>query len=247
MEKATEGAEVVHVIKGNTYKDRSTVIVTPTRGMVHVQVVDSWNRLLKPKNQRVSHLYSQNNEVGVAYNEIIQFILEHEKLGGYKYLMTLEDDNVPPPSALMRLLDCMEQTDFDGVGLLYYTKGDDPQPMAYGNPLLPFDSPRGMDFSARDVSDAVMEGGLIEVNGIAMGCSIYRMDLFREMPGPWFITLNEWDTEEHALISGGEPRMGKAMTQDLAFCERARRLGKRFAVDCSRRVGHLDVSTEKMY
>ena len=34
------------IIKGNTYKDLSTIIVIPTRGMINYKVVGSWRLLL---------------------------------------------------------------------------------------------------------------------------------------------------------------------------------------------------------
>lgn len=251
MKAASHEGEMVHVIEGNSYKDRSTVIITPSRGLVHLQVIESWNRLLRPKNQKVAHIYAKGHEVGEAYNGLIEFILDHEVLSKCKYVMSLEDDNIPPPSALMRLLDCMEQTEFDAVGMLYYTKGDEPMPMAYGDVHRTGGKDDTMDFSPVDVSEAIMQGGLIEVNGIAMGCTIYRMDLFKQIEKPWFVTVNEWDTEAHKLLACGDPAkeksLGRVMTQDLSFCLRARKAGKRFAVDCSNRVGHMDVETETVY
>jgi hypothetical protein len=78
----------------------------------------------------------------------------------------------------------------------------------------------------------------MEVNGIAMGCALWRMELFRELAAPWFVTVNDVFPEK-----GG----AQCFTQDLYFCERARRAGKRFAVDFRVKVGHLDTETGVVY
>jgi hypothetical protein len=75
------------------------------------------------------------------------------------------------------------------------------------------------------------------VNGIAMGCALWRMDLFRQIPKPWFVTVADY-LPDRGLVS---------FTQDLYFCEKAVRAGKRFAVDFRVRVGHMDVDTGEVY
>jgi hypothetical protein len=39
------------LIKGNTYKDLSTIWITPTRGNLKPRVVSSWMALMRPMNQ----------------------------------------------------------------------------------------------------------------------------------------------------------------------------------------------------
>jgi hypothetical protein len=70
-----------------------------------------------------------------------------------------------------------------------------------------------------------------------MGCSLWRMSLFKEMPAPWFVTLNEV-TDERKI---------SCASQDLYFCERLKRAGKRLAVDLRVHVGHMDVETGIVY
>jgi len=77
----------------------------------------------------------------------------------------------------------------------------------------------------------------MRVNGIAMGCALWRIDLFREIPPPWFVTVSD-------VIPGKGPQ---CFTQDLSFCEKAVRQGKRFAVDMRVKVGHLDINSGLVY
>jgi hypothetical protein len=39
--------------QGGQYKDLSTVIVCPTRGVIPARVVESWMNLMKPMNNKV--------------------------------------------------------------------------------------------------------------------------------------------------------------------------------------------------
>jgi len=230
------GFERIEKLDGATFKDCSTVIVCPTRGQIDSRVVAAWQNLIAPMNQKRAFLFARGHEVGRAYNELVQFILAHPGFQDWKYLLTVEDDNLQPPDAHIRLLESIELGPFDGVSGLYFTKGDINMPMAYGDPNK-FASTGVLEFTPRDVADCVRAGRVMEVNGIAMGCSLYRMSLFREIPPPWFVTV--------ADIVPGKGAMG--FTQDLNFCSQAKRIGKRFAVDCRVRVGHLDVNTGTVY
>jgi len=230
------GFERVHLIPGSTYKDSSTVIVVPTRGKIHYKVAAAWENMFAPMNQRRAKLYAVGHEVGRAYEEMVRFVLAHPVLSTYKYLMTLEDDNVPPPDAQVKLLDSIDVGPLDAVSGLYFTKGALNMPMAYGDPRSLLET-GSIDFKPRDVEKALEKGTVVEVNGIAMGCAVWRMELFREFPPPWFVTVNELIPEQGV----------KCVTQDLYFCERLRRGGKRLGVDLRVHVGHLDTETGEMY
>lgn len=230
------GFERIEQIPGSTYRDSSTVIVIPTRGMISHRVVSAWQALIAPMNQKRGILFCAGDEVGKAYDRMIQNILANPELSKWKYVMTLEDDNLPPPDAQIRLLEAIEAGPFDAVSGLYFTKGDTNMPMAYGDP----DEYRRtgvLSFPPLDVRAALSKGNVLEVNGIAMGCALWRMDLFRQITPPWFVTMSDFIPDRGTIC----------MTQDLSFCEKARRAGKTFAVDMRVKVGHLDVGTGVVY
>lgn len=230
------GYEQIKVLSGSTFKDRSTIVVAPTRGTINYKVVQSWQNLLTPMNEKRAFLYAVGDEVGVAYNKLIQYILDNPQLKTWKYLLTLEDDNIVPSDAHIRLLESIEFGPFDAVGGVYFTKGDYNMPMAYGDPAE-YARTGVLNFRPRSVNEALEAGQIMEVNGIAMGCTLYRLDLFRNLLAPWFVTVSDVIPEKGPI----------AFTQDLYFCERAKREGKRFAVDMRVRVGHLDVNTGIVY
>lgn len=236
VQSAGLGFERVEHIVGSTYKDNSTVIVIPTRGMIHHRVVASWQNLIAPMNQKRALIFASGHEVGTAYNAMIQNILANPELSKWKYVMTLEDDNLPPPDAHIRLLEAIEWGSYDAVSALYFTKGEVGMPMAYGDPTE-HGRTGVLDFRPRDVRAALAAGQVMPVNGIAMGCALWRTTLFREIPPPWFVTVND-------VVPGKGPQ---CFTQDLSFCEKAVRAGKRFAVDMRVKVGHLDVNSGRVY
>lgn len=231
------GFERVDVVPGSTYRDSSTAIIVPERDpKIHYRVVGSWQNLVAPMNQRRAFLFCIGDEVGKAYNQMIQNILNDPQLSKWKYIMTLETDNLPPPDAQIRMLETIEWGSYDAVSGIYFTKGDLNMPMAYGDPEE-YKRTGVLDFKPRDIRQAIQGGNVMEVNGIAMGCALWRMDLFREIPPPWFVTVND-------IVEG---KGVQCFTQDLYFCQRAKLAGKRFAVDFRVKVGHLDVNTGIVY
>jgi hypothetical protein len=209
--------------RGRTYRDLSTIIVVPTRGMIPARAVENWMGLMTPMNQKAVRIFVQGMEVGDAYTQAISMITAHPELRDWKYVLTLEEDNLPPPDGLLKLYESID--DYAAVGGLYWTKGEGGQPMIYGDPhgILNFmpQVPR---------PDTVQE-----CNGLGMGFTLFRMDVFKDpaIERPWFKTVQEWSQGMGA----------KAYTQDLFFFEKVRRAGYKVACDTRVKVGHLDVST----
>jgi len=230
------GFERVETIPGSTYKDSSTVVLIPTRGMIHHRIVSSWQSLIAPMNQKRAMLFCAGDEVGKAYDRMVQNVLDNPELSKWKYILTLEDDNIPPPDAHVRLLESIEAGGFDAVSGIYFTKGEINMPMAYGDPDV-YRRTGVLDFKPLDIRTALSKGNVLEVNGIAMGCALWRVDMFRKISPPWFVTLSDFIPNKGIAI----------MTQDLSFCDKAKRAGKTFAVDMRVKVGHMDTSTGIVY
>lgn len=235
---AGKGFERVEVMHGASFEKARTIVMVPTRGMVHHRVVAAWQGLLSPPNQARAFFFCAGDEVGVAYNRMIERVLADPELSTWDYILTLEDDNLPPADAHIRLLESIKDTRCDAVSGIYWTKGDYQMPMAYGDPAE-YQATGRLDFRPRTPDEcrrALANGLTMPVNGIAMGCGLWRMGLFREVAAPWFVTVSD-------VIDG----KAQTYTQDLNFCEKAVRQGKRFAVDFRVRVGHLDVRTGEVY
>ncbi len=232
------------------YRDQSIAWVIPTRGWYPCEIVDAWDMIQWPMNQfRSGRITVKGQEVAAAYNILAQLCtnrrVAEENFGDYakhvlktKFIFTTEEDNVIPPYAVRQLLeaifrcpDCGREVSgkewrcpkghkgYDGVSGLYSVKNNPPVPMAFGHPR------KSDDFRPRSVKAAMRTGKVIEVNGIPMGCAIFRKGLFGNVSEPWFDT-------------------GSTHTQDIFFCKKAKtEAGARFGVHCGVLVGHLDVNT----
>lgn len=251
-------------IKGNSYQDRSTIMVVPAVSNpscldehgepiipVPPRVVQSWLSLQTPANQRFTRIMIENAEVSDAYNQAVAVILGDQGLNTWKWLLTVETDNIPPPGGLLQLLEDVEtvcdcghilashdldsreqpckrcacvayaHVKYDAIGGIYFAKGPGGSPMCYGRP---HEMPRSFR-PWIPPPDSV-----VECNGLGMGFSLFRIEMFKEMPKPWFRTIQEW-----------VPGIGERhMTQDLAFFGEAAKFGYRFAISTNVRVGHID-------
>lgn len=237
----------IQYTEGSTYADNSTVIIVPTRGKVHPKMVRALLNLMPFMNQKRHLEIIAGDEVGHAYTSTIATILANPELSKWKYVMTIEDDNIIPPDAHHRLVKTIEKFKFDAVSGIYFTKGEGGMPQAYGDPDR-YRMTGELEFRPRDIREILARSLLerdangqivsrvVEVNGIAMGCALYRMELFREIAAPWFLTQQELTPTGPAVF-----------TQDLYFCKKAKEKGKRFAVDLGIPVGHLDINTGEVW
>jgi hypothetical protein len=209
------------LIQGNTYRDLSTICIIPTRGTIPAKVVQGWLGMMTPMNQKFTRIFTLGMEVGDAYNATIEEILKNPELSTWKYILTLEEDNIPPPDGLLKLYEGINK--FDVVSGLYWTKGEGGQPMIYGDPAT---MPKNF------IPQMPQPETLQAANGLGMGFDLFKMSIFKDpnLPKPWFKTLQSY-----------EPGVGaQCYTQDLYFFERAAKVGYKFACDTRIKVGHYD-------
>jgi hypothetical protein len=209
------------LIEGRGAEDLSTICIVPTRGIIAAKVVQNWMGMMMPMNQRFIRIFVIGMEVGEAYSQAIEQILANPELSKWKYIMTMEDDNMPPPDGIIKLYEGMKK--YDVVGGLYWTKGEGGQPMIYGQPRA---VPKNF------APQVPLPECLQEANGLGMGFNMFKLDIFKNpnLPKPFFKTVQEY-----------VPGQGmKQYTQDLYFYENAGKLGYRFACDTRIRVGHYD-------
>jgi hypothetical protein len=208
------------MIQGNTYRDLSTICIVPTRGMIPARVVQCWMGMISPMNQKFTRIFVSGMEVGEAYSQTIEMILQNPELSQWKYVLTLEEDNLPPPDGLIKLYENMDK--YDVVGGLYWTKGEGGQPMIYGE---------GVDDNIH-FRPQLPNLDIQPCDGTGMGFTLFKMDIFKDpkVSRPFFKTLQDY-----------EPGSGvKVYTQDLYFFENIRKLGYKVASDTRVKVGHYD-------
>jgi hypothetical protein len=207
---------------------------------------------IEAKGMEVASAY--NALVGICTDKKRAFEFLGDQYGAAviktKWIFTTEEDNIIPPMAIQQLMqavhtcpDCGREVGghcagsraqcqnckawrcerghkgYDAVSGLYSVKTDPAIPMVFGNPNKPD------DFKPRKVSAAIAKGSIVEVNGLPMGCGIWRKAMFHQVSKPWFETTS-------------------FATQDIFFCKKAKKEAEaRFAVHCGVKVGHLDVTS----
>lgn len=210
------------------WKKQRTVVVLPASNSISTKVALSHWNLIFPPNNGVHRMIALGQEVGEAYNNAIQAILDHPELSQWEYVLTVEHDNCPAPDALVKLIARMHQhPEFDVISSLYWTKGEGGVPQIWGDPNDPL-------LNFRPQTPKV--GELVECCGTGMGFVLWRLKMFKDekLRKPWFKTLN------------GSEGQGVG-TQDLFFWGDARKHGYRCAVDCSVLVGHYDSGADIMW
>lgn len=212
---------IVPTDKDLTFKDLSTICIIPCGATIPTRVVQTWLQMATPMNQKFVRIFAQGMEVGAAYTAAIDNILQHPQLKEYKYVLTIEHDNMVSYDSLLKLYDSIG--DFDAISGLYFTKGEGGKPMCYGRPgtegFEPF---------------LPTEGGVVPCNGTGMGFLLMKMEMLKDpnFPKPIFETVQD------------ERGMG---TQDLMFAKEAIKLGYKFAVDTDVKIGHFDLSADMVW
>lgn len=209
-----------------SWKDLSCIAVIPAGKTMPTKAMLAHRSLYFPPNQKATWIGALGMEVGEAYSRTIESILAHPDLSKWKYLLTIEHDNIPPPDGVVRLLARMEaHPEFACIGGLYFTKGYGGVAQIWGDPNDPV-----LNFRPQRPDP---NGGLVECCGTGMGFNLWRLEMFKDerLRRPWFKTTN------------GTTGDGM-MTQDLYFWQDARKHGYRCAIDCSLKVGHYSVEDD---
>lgn len=219
-----KGGTIERFTHKHLHRDLSTIMISPTRGCVPTRVVDSWMSMLKAPNQRWASIATLNMEVGAAYEAMINLILASPDLSKFRYILTVEEDNLPGPMAFVDLLEAAEEGQWDVLGALYYVKGPCGFPQVWGDVN---DEQENYRPQVPKV-DGVGDENIVACQGTGMGFTLYRLDVFRKLQAPWFQTTCAADN---------------LWTQDLFLPHRAREQGVKLkiGVHCGIRVGHLDV------
>lgn len=228
------------LIKGGSWKRQRIVIVIPTddrrkepdgRTIVHgipPKVALSWWNIAFPPNNGVVKVMALGQEVGEAYSNAIENILQHPELKDWEYLLTIEHDNCPQADGVVKLVEQMENhPEYACIGGLYFTKGEGGVAQIWGDPKDPI-----VNFRPQ----VPRPGELQECCGTGMGFNLWRLSMFKDarLAKPWFRTKT------------GKNGEGVG-TQDLSFWSDARKYGYRCAIDNTVKVGHYDAAADIMW
>lgn len=161
--------------------------------MVSNLVMQSW-----PTNTNLTTL----NVYGVDTDQGRNTAVKAAREAGHRYIWFIDDDTVPPPDAGRKLLYLLEQNGPPNgkvmvAGGIYTTRSSPPEPLVFmGQGEGPYWQWRA--------------GEIFKCWGLGTGCMMVNMDLFDELPEPWFKTISEHD---------------RRWSDDLYFCDEVAKAG----------------------
>lgn len=194
------------------------LVGTPTRGTVRMEWVLARFGQLIPCNWSTGNFtypIETYAPMGFMVPDAQNVIIREAVLGGYEWVLLLEDDTIPPHDMFMILNEYMRSGDVPIVSGLYYTKSDPPEPLVY----------RGRGNSYYD--DFVL-GEKVWADGVPTGCLLINMKIINlmwqespEYPVGSVVTRRVFEIPEKTWV---DPETGRinAMTgtSDLAWCQR---------------------------
>lgn len=146
-------------------------------------------------------------------NQLVREALEAKAT----YIWFIDDDNPPPPTALVKLKYVMDLSGDDVAlcGGIYTTKSDP------GMPLVFLRENGGVFWKWR-------VGDVFECGAIATGCMMIRASVFSKIPEPWFHDITDLeDAHRHGWFLDQQAGGDAAVTDDMYFCRKVREAGFR--------------------
>lgn len=137
-------------------------------------------------------------------------IVEQALLAGASHLIFMDMDQTYPVDTITKLL----SHKLPVVGCLVHRRYPPFDPLLY----------RG-DIGTYELIENYEKGDLIEVDATGTGCLMFDMEVFRNMPAPWF---------RFRLTADNLP-----IGEDFGFCSDLRKAGYKIFVDTSIQCGHL--------
>jgi hypothetical protein len=160
---------------------------------------------------------------GMPFDHARNAACQHALEKGFTWLFFLDDDVVPPPDVLPKLI----SKGRDIIGGLYYRRAEPIVPV-----MLVDTKPKPSFITQFQV------GSLVEVDLIGAGCMLVHRRVLEAMPPPRFEWLIDYDGVLNKKFIPEEDRC----SEDFAFCRRAKKLGFSVCVDTSVQCSHIGIS-----
>lgn len=139
----------------------------------------------------------------------------------FQWCFFLDDDTVPPPDAIYRLMSHKKPI----VSGLYYRRNS---PIC---PVMLRETPQGRQWISEFQAPSLME-----VDFVGSGCLLIHRDILKQMPQPWF----EWKVDRYDLPQH------ERMSEDFAFCQKARQMGHKIYVDTGVQCRHIGIGESRI-
>lgn len=182
-----------------------------TREIVTTKWAAGLRKIAMPANSGVS--FYSGAPFDVARNTACENTLKHD----FQWLLFLDDDVIPPEDVVGRLVGLNK----DIVSGLYYRRQEPVVPVA-------------KTFNGADsqwVTSWNPPNSLLEVDLVGAGCLLIHRRVLERVAKPWF----DWEIGRDAPADRNRP----ALSEDFAFCMKAREAGFKIYLDTSTRCEHI--------
>ena len=176
------------------------------------QFWDSFVIMQKPSFDYYRPQFPAHTHIDAVRNGLVKMALENNN----SHMLMMDTDQTYPPDVINLLLGTMGRRDCLMVGTVIYRRYIPFDPLVFlrdGNGL----------YKMSDEEIYAEED--LEVDATGCGCVLYDMNLFRDIPQPWF---EDKSMESH--VAPGE---------DIGFCYKLRDRGEKIFVNTRVSIGHL--------
>ena len=150
---------------------------------------------------------------GAPYDVMRNTACEDALKAGFQWCMFLDDDVIPPPDAYFRLA----RHGADIVSGLYYRRQE---------PICPVAMVMDGQGKPQWVTQWSPPDSVVEVDLVGAGALLIHRRVLERIPRPWF----EWEIGK---------KEGGGLSEDFAFCVKAKRAGFKICLDTSVRCEHI--------
>ncbi len=190
------------------YERPSVLVAILTRGIVPIKWAISYRDIQIPHTGKPIFLS------GMPFDHARNVAVEHALRENFTHLLFLDDDVMPPPDVYHRLA----AHNLEIVSGLYHRRQ---------NPIVPV-ALRANSNGSFDWVTSYEKGSLIDVDLVGAGCLLIHRLVLERMSKPWF----DW------LIDRDDVASGERVSEDFAFCLKARRMGFSIKLDTSIECAH---------
>ena len=180
-----------------------------------------------PLNCNLTHITMKGKPVEEAREIIVEQALKMKA----QYLFFVDSDTAPPYFAVRRLMNTLKQADekVKIVGGIYCSKSDNSEPVVYKK------NGAGCFWKWK-------QGEIFECDAIGTGCMLIDLSLFKDLPKPWFKTI---DVQYDNL--GINQQTGEKVSDDTYFCDKVLKAGYKILADGGVLPIHWDIGTGTGY
>ena len=191
------------------------------------EIMLAFHGISMPMNTNMINMTTKGIAIDLARNQFAEAAVKENA----KYLLFWDEDVIVPPQSYRELIYKMNHyPDAAVISGVYCLKAEPAEPLVFvgGNG-------RGAYWDWKI-------GEFFECSGVGMGCAVIRVEALKDIPKPWFKTVNDY-----SKTLDGIPNF-ESFTEDLWFCDQIAKT-KKWKVYCDSSIlcAHVDLATGKQY